>query len=280
MDEGPPAPLAALLRRYSYAYTASHDLSVCPQIMTDDYVLRMGEHTLRGRDDAYMPASQRQFRQFPTLGLTVHDLVLGEDRAALSFTEHGYSALRGGAAAWNGISLYRWDGTRLTECRVEQDYHSRRSQQLSGQPVTVVSPGLDPWTGQPQAPNATTEEVSRSWLKENGIADAPAGALDDEHSASVQRMVFDEPEVTVLDLFTAGDRAAFHLRIDGAYGGGLTGQDRHIGRRASLYACGLLTVTHGSVTSARIVTDRLSAERRMQHAAEASAEAAHCEPTR
>ena len=84
MDEGSPAPLAALLRRYSYAYTANHDLGVCPQIMTEDYVLRMGEHTLSGRDGAYLLASQRQFRQFPTLGFTVHDLVLGDDRAALS----------------------------------------------------------------------------------------------------------------------------------------------------------------------------------------------------
>jgi predicted ester cyclase len=274
MDEGCPAPFAALLRRYSYAYTASHDVSVCPQIITDDYVLRMGEHTLLGRDGAYIPASQRQFRQFPTLGFTVHDLVLGEDRAALSFTEHGYSVRHGAGSAWKGVSLYRWDGRRLTECRVEQDYHSRRSQQLSGQPTPVVSPGLDPWAGQPEPLNATTAEVSRTWLNQNGIADAPAGALDDEHSAPVQRMMLDEPEVTVLDLFTAGARAAFHIRIDGRYSGGLIGQDRHIGRRASLYASGLLTVSHGTVTNARIVTDRLGAERRMQHTAEASAESA------
>src|ERR1700742_4785357 len=82
---------------------------------------------------------------------------------------------------------------------------------------------------------------------------------------------FDEPEVTVLDLFTAGARAAFHVRIDGCYSGGLIGQDRHMGRRASLYASGLLTVRHGTVASARIVTDRLGAERRMQRTAEAPA---------
>src|ERR1700712_3624269 len=68
MDEDSPAPFAALLRRYSYAYTARPDLDVCPQIMTDDYVLRMGEHVLRGRDEAYIPATQRQFRQYPSLG--------------------------------------------------------------------------------------------------------------------------------------------------------------------------------------------------------------------
>ncbi|MDM3973533.1 nuclear transport factor 2 family protein [Mycobacterium marseillense] len=110
-----------MLRRYAYASTASHDVNVCPQIITDDYVLRMGGHTLQGRDGAYIVASQRQFRQFPTLGFTVHDLVLGEDRAALSFTEHGYSVRYGVGSAWNGVSLYRWDGRRLTECRVEQD---------------------------------------------------------------------------------------------------------------------------------------------------------------
>jgi hypothetical protein len=274
MDEDSPAPLAALLRRYSYAYTASHDLDVCPQIMTDDYVLRMGEYTMRGRDEAYIPATQRQFRQFPTLGFAVHDLVLGEDRAALWFTEHGYSTLHGAASSWNGVSLYRWNGARLTECRVEQDYYSRRSQQLSGQPIPVVSPALDPWIGHPHGPDATTDDVSRTWLEQNGIAAAPSGSLDDEHCCSAQRMVLDDPQVTVLDLFTAGDRAAFHLRVDGSYGGGLNGQDRHIGCRASLYASGLLTVTHGRISSARIVTDRLSAERRMQETAEASADVA------
>jgi hypothetical protein len=271
-DDGSPAPLAALLRRYSYAYTASHDLGLCPALMTEDYVLRMGEYTMRGRDEAYLPATQRQFRQFPTLGFTVHDLVLGEDRAALSFTEHGHSVLHGGASSWNGVSLYLWNGARLTECRVEQDYYSRRSQQLSGQPTPVMSPALDPWAGRPLGPDPTTEEVSRTWLARNGIADTPAGAVDDEHGSAVQRMVLDEPEVTVLDLFTAGTRAAFHARVDGFYRGGLSGQDRHIGCRASLYAAGLLTVTHGAVSGARIVTDRLSAERRMQPIADPATE--------
>jgi hypothetical protein len=264
MDEDSPAPFAALLRRYSYAYTASHDLDVCPQIMTDDYVLRMGEHVLRGRDEAYIPATQRQFRQFPTLGFTVHDLVLGEDRAAMSFTEHGRSISGGGYSSWSGISLYRWNGERLTECRVEQDYYSRRSQQLSGQPTAVVSPALDPWAGRPLGPDATTDEVGRTWLHQNGIADTPVGARDDEHGSPMQRMVLDEPRITVLDLFTAGSRAAFHVRVDGSYGGGLDGQDRHLGRSTSLYASGLLTVTNGEVSDARIITDRLGAERRIQ----------------
>jgi hypothetical protein len=79
-------------------------------------------------------------------------------------------------------------------------------------------------------------------------------------------MVLDDPRVTVLDLFTAGDRAAFHLRVDGSYGGGLNGRDRHIGCRASLYATGLLTVANGKVSGARIITDRLSAERRLEGA--------------
>jgi hypothetical protein len=234
--------------------------------MTDDYILHMGEYTLRGRDEAYIPATQRQFRQFPTLGFTVHDLVLGHERAALSFTEHGHSTLHGGTTSWNGISLYRWDGARLTECRVEQDYYSRRSQQLSGRPVPVMSPALDPWAARPRRPDTNTEEVSRAWLRQNGTADAPVGALDDEHGTSVQRMVLDDPLVTVLDLFTAGDRAAFHIRVDGSYGGGLSRLDRHIGCRASLYASGLITVANGKVTGARIITDRLSAERRMEGA--------------
>ncbi len=37
------APLAASLRRYCFAYTASHDPSVCDDIMVEDYTLHMGE---------------------------------------------------------------------------------------------------------------------------------------------------------------------------------------------------------------------------------------------
>jgi predicted ester cyclase len=271
MNDSALAPLAAVLRRYSYAYTAAHDFEVCPQIMVDDYELLMGEHRIRGRDDAYIPATARQFRQFPTLGFTVHELLLGEDRAALHFTEHGRSVVHNGESAWRGIGLYRWDGTRLTECRVEQDYHSRRGQQRSGRCAPVHPPGIDPWASRPQPADTTTETIVRSWLEGAGLMAAPVGYLDDEHFAPAQRMRLDDPRVTIMDLFTAGERAAFHVRLDGGYRGGLDGEDEHVGRNARLYATGLVTVINGEVSRVRAVTDRLAAARRMRRTAETAA---------
>ena len=155
-------PLAALLRRYAFAYTAAHDFDVCREIMVDDYVLRMGDAELRGRDDHYVPATRKQYRQFPGLGFTVHELVLGEDRAAFHFTEHGRSTLHGGCASWQGISLYRWNGERLVECRVEQDYHGRRTQQRLGVAQPVRPAGIDPWTAPPVPPAPEAEPTPTS----------------------------------------------------------------------------------------------------------------------
>lgn len=256
-------PLAALLRRYAFAYTAAHDFGVCSQIMVDDYVLRMGEHELRGRDTGYIPATAKQYRQFPGLGFTVHELVLGENRAALHFTEHGHSTLRGAAASWQGVSLYRWDGARLVECRVEQDYYGRRGQLRAGPAHPVTAPALDPWVTPAAPTDPHTETAVRRWLSAGGPLDAPLGSLDDEHCAPARRMLLSAAEVTVLDLFTAGDRAAFHLAVHGRYAGGLDDLDGYRHRPATLYLAGLATVRDGSVSQVRVVTDRLAAERRL-----------------
>lgn len=256
-------PLAALLRRYAFAYTAAHDFTVCREIMVDGYVLRMGDVELRGRDDQYVPATEKQYRQFPGLGFTVHELVLGEDRAAFHFTEHGRSALHGGYASWQGVSLYRWDGERLLECRVEQDYHSRRSQQRLGTAHPVRPAGLDPWTAPARPPEPEAESVARRWLAAGRLLDVPIGDLDDERDALPRRMLLSAPGTEVLDLFAAGDRVAFHVVTRGSYAGGLDGRDHLRGLPASLYASGLLTVRDGEVTDVHAVTDRLAAERRL-----------------
>lgn len=256
-------PLAALLRRYSFGYTAAHDFSACADIMVEDYLLRMGEHEVRGRDTAYIPATAKQYRQFPGLGFTVHELLLGEDRAALHFTEHGRSLLCGTEASWTGLSLYRWDGTRLTECRVEQDYYGRRTQLSAGVPNPVPTPGLDPWTGPGAPADPAAEAVLREWLDAAGPLCAPAGRVDDEHSAPARRPLLDQPRITVLDLFTAGSRGAFHLRASGAYAGGLADLDGYLDRPVTLYVTGMATVRGGEPTDIRVVTDRLAAERRL-----------------
>ena len=135
-------PFVALMRRYCIDYTARHDLSVCDDIMVPGYTLHMGVHHLAGRDEAYKPAAAAQFRQFPGLCLTVNEIICSGDRLALRFTEHGASARHDGArAAWGGVGLYRWDGQRLLENYVEQDYFARRRQLAGDDPDPVRTPG-------------------------------------------------------------------------------------------------------------------------------------------
>jgi hypothetical protein len=256
-------PLAAVLRRYSFGYCAAHDFTVCEEIMVDDYALFMGDIEVRDRDGQYIPATAKVYRQYPGLGFTVHKLILGDNRAALHFSEYGHSTLFDNDSVWNGISLYQWDGTRLTQCRVEQDYYSRRIQQKSGQAGRILAAAHDPWLRAPLPADDETQTVARQWLLDGGLLSAETGALDDEHWADPKRMRFDSPVVEILDLFTAGPDAAFHVQISGRYAGGLDDLDEHLGRPANLYATGFVTVADGAVTDAQAVTDRLAAERRL-----------------
>ena len=263
MTAATPHPLSELLRRYSYGYTAAHDFDVARQIMVEDYRLLMGEHVVRGREEQYIPATARQYRQFPTLGFTVHDLLVAPDRAALHFSEHGYSTLHSCYCTWSGISTYRWDGARLVECRVEQDYFARREQQRTTRPNALPAPAIDPWNTAGEAAESGVEDAVRSWLTNGGLADSPRGSLDDEHCVDPTRMRLDDPTVEVLDLFGAGRRAAFHVRSTGTYAGGLPGLDEHLGRAATLYGCGIATVSGDGAVRAHAITDRLAAERRL-----------------
>jgi hypothetical protein len=263
MRDGGLDPFAALLRRYSFAYTAAHDFSVCAEIMVEDYVLFMGDIEVRDRENQYIPATAKLYRQFPGLGFTVHRFILGENRAALHFSEYGHSTLFDNDSVWNGISLYEWDGQRLTECRVEQDYYSRRIQQKSGNAGEIRAPAHDPWLRTPAAAAGSTEIIARQWLLDGGLLDAPVGSLDDEHWAAPKRMSFDAATVEVLDLFAAGGEAAFHVLVSGTYGGGLDDLDEHVGRPADLYASGYVSVADGVITDVHAVTDRLAAERRL-----------------
>jgi len=253
-----------LLRDYAYAYTASHDFDVCDRVMIDDYVLRMGESEIRGRDTAYIPATEKQYRQYPGLGFTVHDFMTNGDRAAFRFSEHGRSVLTGKLTSWRGISLYRWDGERLTECRVEQDYYSRTRQSNSGLSHPVPVPATDPWTESfhPTSPE-TAEAVSR-WLTGGKLFASDTVEFDDEHEAGRERVQLDDLTIEVLDLFSSGDSAAFHLRASGVYAGGLNpAHDRLIGTGGSLYVAGYVTVEECGMIAGSVVTDRLSFTRRL-----------------
>src|SRR3546814_18615620 len=78
----------------------------------------------------------------------------------MRFSEHASLPTPKGRrlAAWRGIGLYKWDGERLVENYVEQDFLSRRAQPAGGEPHELEPPHLDPWrTTQPE-PAAGSEE--------------------------------------------------------------------------------------------------------------------------
>jgi predicted ester cyclase len=260
-------PFVSLMRRYVADYTNRHDTSVCAEIMETDYTLRMGPHVVAGLHENYIPASMRQFRQFPGLCLTVHEIVTNGDRLAMRFSEHGRSVRHGGrGAAWTGLGLYRWNGRRLVENFVEQDYLARRRQLDSGMPESVEAPALAPWDTVSVPPNPAAEMVTRQWIAAGGM---PNATLDD--SAELLADVTSEVD----DLFSAGRHVAFRLRQSGRYAGGL-GPDAGIndasliGSDATMHLVGLVTVEDGRVCGGRIVRDRLGLARSLSRPAVAS----------
>jgi SnoaL-like polyketide cyclase len=249
-------PFVALMRRYCVDYTARHDLSVCDDIMVPGYTLHMGVHDLAGRDEVYKPAAAAQFRQFPGLCLTVNEIICAGDRLAMRFTEHGASARHDGArAAWGGIGLYRWDGQRLLENHVEQDYLARRRQLADGIPDPVEAPAVAPWDTRSVPADPEAEAVARDWLAAGDLAGVTA---DDGRPPG--RLIA-PGRTTIGVLFSAGPRVAFHAVQHGP----LTGEDpRFAGDgEAMLHLAGVVAVAGGRVTGGRVIRDRLGLLRRL-----------------
>jgi hypothetical protein len=253
-------PFVALMRRYCIDYTARHDLSVCDDIMVPGYTLHMGVHRLAGRDKAYKPAAAAQFRQFPGLCLTVNEIICSGDRLALRFTEHGASVRHDGArAAWGGVGLYRWDGQRLLENHVEQDYFGRRRQLAGDGPDPVEPPAVAPWDTRSVRADLAAEAVVRGWL---AAGDLTGVIVDDGHPAH-RLVAAGRTDISVL--FSAGPRVAFHAVRHGP----LIGEDpRFTGDgEAMLHLAGVVRVAGGQVAGGRVITDRLGLLRRLAQAA-------------
>lgn len=257
-------PLSHVLQRYCFAYTATHDFSVADQVMADDYTFHMGEHVFTGREEAYKPAADRQFRAYPGLGFAVHDFFSNGDRCAMFFSEFGYSTQYQTETAWHGVSLYRWNGEVLTECRIEQDYYGRRRQLTSKMPDPITRPAYAPWTRPVEAPSPENEAIVTTWLTAGGLLKSAIGSLDDELIApTIARVLLTNESVEVRDMMSGGNRVAFQVRIDGNYASGLPELAGHEGTRASLYATGIADIEGGRVVRLRGVTDRYTMERRI-----------------
>lgn len=252
------------MQRYCFAYTATHDFDVADQIMADDYTFYMGEHVFTGREEAYKPAAERQFQAYPGLGFVVHDFFSNGDRCAMYFSEFGYSKHHEAYTAWHGVSLYRWNGERLTECRIEQDYYGRRRQLSTKRPDPISPPGYAPWTHPTEASSAANEQAVKAWLEAGGLLRSRIGSLDDEcYAPNISRVFIEDERVEVRDIMSGGDRVAFQVRIDGRYASGLKELHGHEGSKASLFATGIADVNDGEVSRVRAVTDRYTMERRI-----------------
>ena len=259
MSEDPLHPAARLLRSFAVDFLTGHGLDVPARIMAAGYTLNIGGHVLDGRDEKYLPATSEQLSRFPGLCVTAHDVVIGDRTAALRFTEHGASPRHGGtAAAWGGVAVFRIDGGKLAGCWAEEDYFGRRMQLATGECNAVEPPHPAPWDVQAADGNAATEADARAWLERGAVvSDIPPPPPTPSTQPSADELIRVE-RTTINELFTAGNRAAFHVEQHGSYAGGFADVDAaRIGTEVVLRTAGLLTVRDGEVVAARVTSDRL-----------------------
>lgn len=258
------SPIARLLRGFAVDFLTAHNPAAAEWVMDPAYCLSIGGHEFDGRDGSYLPATLAQLEQFPGLCVTVHDVILGEDAAAMRFTEHGVSIRNPGhAAAWGGITLFRIGNGRLRHGWAEEDYLARKRQLKTGVCDPVLLPQPAPWDQPVLPPSADTEAAARRFL-------AMPGALLERHNVDTicsggppfgQLIV--PTNVTVNTLFTAGRRAAFHVACHGAYAGGFPDIALELtGQPIMLLMAGMMTIDeHGTVSHVQVSADRLGLHR-------------------
>jgi predicted ester cyclase len=254
---------AQLLRGFAVDFLTCHNLEAVETIMEPDYALSIGGYLLAGRDDKYLPATAAQLEQFPGLCVTVHDTVIGPDVLAMRFTEHGASIRHQGRhSTWGGVSLFRIRNGRLHRGWAEEDYFARKRQLATGKCDSVKAPAPAPWDAPCEAPDAAVEALAGAWLSEpNRWADS---SRIDEISAEGPRFadLVSIEAVTVNQLFSAGNRGAFHVSCRGSYTGGFDDIDpARAGKGVTLHMAGIFDVAGGEVARIQVTADRLGLHR-------------------
>lgn len=255
-------PFVSLMRKYCIDYTNSHDQSIYDEIMRPDYVV----HSF-GRDlqltSHYARGVEQLFELAPGLGLVVHELVLNGDRLAMHFSEHASmpSGERRALTCWRGIGLYTWDGDRLVENWVEQDYHAMMRQIRTGRPDTLTAPHIDPWMATEVTPaDRAAVDVVRTWLDRGDLADASAIEIDDTRDGFHYGPVLDVTGVVVDDIFSAGSTVPFHVTLHGTYRGGLgDDHDTHLGQPTAMGVSGIARLDGDTIARVDAVTCRVQA---------------------
>lgn len=250
-----------LMKHYVLDYTNRNDQSQTPSIMEPDYLLRMGDHFVRGRDGDYHAATAKQMDQFPHLCLTVHEIATSGERLVMRFSEHGRSRLHGDrGCAWGGIGLYAWNGSKLVSNHVEQDYMARKRQLRTGVSDLVDHPALCPWNVPAQSPQPEAEAVVRAWLDSGALAHTTDVLLDDQWTGASASPLVEQSHVELNDIFSCGPSVAFHLTQHGGLipDGDVPGK---VGMPVHLNMAGLVHVAQGRVASGRIIRNRLELSR-------------------
>ena len=254
-----------LMKHYVIDYTNSHDQSQTESIMEPDYVLNMGEHVVSGRDTAYAAATRKLLDRFPGLMLTVHEIWTSGQYLMMRFSEHGASIrLDGGRAAWGGIGLYAWNGLKLVQNHVEQDYFSRTRQLKTGHPDPLEGPAIAPWDTVAEAADPAAEAVVRAWLHSGALAHTPCVLCDDAWMGNDVGEIVDQRALVFNSFFSCGSHVAFHVSQHGALRADFAPTPKDVGRDVTLHMAGIVCVENGAVAHGRIIRNRLDLQRSLR----------------
>jgi predicted ester cyclase len=257
------SPSAQLLRGFAVDFLTAHNLAAVETIMEPDYSLHIGGFDLSGRDDKYLPATGAQLEQFPGLCVTVHDTVVGPDALAMRFTEHGASNRHGGRlSTWGGVTLFRIQNGRLHRGWAEEDYFARKRQLADGICDAIKPPHPAPWDAACEAPNAEVEALASAWLRDPAIW-SDSSRIDEISAGGPRLAEIARIESVVIDqLFSAGQRGAFHLTCTGTYSGMFEDIDpARIGDSVTLRLAGIFDVAGGQISRIQVTADRLGLHR-------------------
>lgn len=249
----PAVPALSLVRRWVNDYFNRHDASACAAFVAPDYKLEIGDVTLAGRDDFWLPAVNVQMKRFPGLGMTVHQTVAGENWAAAFFSEHGASD--GRKAVWSGVGIWRSNGEVLTGCIAQEDYMTRQRQLKSGIADPVDQPAAAPWDIAPLPRDKAAEKTVADWLQGSWPCEPSTVRCDDDHITGTP-LCFDVTETETVFLESSGPDVVFHVRQNGIYLGGLA-KIGAIDLPATLYVNGIVRVEGGRIASGRVIRDRV-----------------------
>jgi len=242
-----------LMRRWVVDYFNTHNALAAREFITPDYTLHIGDVVFAGRDEQWLPAVAQQMKLFPSLAMTVHQAIAGDDWAAAWFSEHGASD--GRAACWSGVAIYRSNGSQLTSCIAQEDYFTRHRQMKSGVSDPLEAPAVAPWD-MPQLPaDGEAEAVVRQWLRGSWPPTKKNVRCDDEHITGVP-LVFEVHSTEVGFLQSSGPDVVFHVRQTGTYIGGFAGLEPQQSG-AVLYCNGIVRVADGQVQQGRVIRDRV-----------------------